>query len=51
MNPPSETAQRPRVVVIGAGFAGLEVVRGLAHAPVDVLLLDQNNYLTTVAMQ
>ncbi len=46
MNPPSETAQRPRVVVIGAGFAGLEVVRGLAHAPVDVLLLDQNNYTT-----
>lgn len=38
--------QRPRVVVLGAGFAGLEVARGLSGAPLDVLLLDQNNYTT-----
>lgn len=37
-------AQRPRVVVIGAGFGGLAVARGLAHAPVDVLVIDRNNY-------
>ena len=36
--------QRPRVVVIGAGFGGLSVVRGLARAPVDVLLIDRTNY-------
>jgi NADH dehydrogenase len=30
--------------VIGAGFGGLAVVRGLAHAPVDVLVIDRNNY-------
>ena len=35
---------RPRVVVAGAGFAGLTCARGLKHAPVDVLLVDRNNY-------
>jgi len=35
---------RPRVVIAGAGFAGLTCARGLKHAPVDVLLLDRNNY-------
>jgi NADH dehydrogenase len=35
---------RPKVVIIGAGFAGLECAKRLAHEPVDVLLLDQNNY-------
>jgi NADH:ubiquinone reductase (H+-translocating) len=35
---------RPRVVVIGAGFGGLRVARGLRRAPVDVLLLDAANY-------
>jgi NADH dehydrogenase len=35
---------RRRVVIIGAGFGGLEAARGLASAPVDVLLIDRNNY-------
>src|SRR4051812_5188203 len=35
---------RPRVVVVGAGFGGLSVARALAEAPVDVLVLDRNNY-------
>jgi NADH dehydrogenase len=35
---------RPRVVVVGAGFGGLSVVRKLAQADVDVLMLDRNNY-------
>src|SRR5688500_6769638 len=35
---------RPRVVVVGAGFGGLGVVRALAGKPVDVLLIDRNNY-------
>ncbi len=35
---------RPRVVVVGAGFAGLTLVRRLRRAPVDVLLVDRNNY-------
>lgn len=35
---------RPQVVVIGGGFAGLQCARALAGGPVDVLLLDRNNY-------
>ena len=35
---------RPRVVIAGAGFAGLTCARGLKNAPVDVLLVDRNNY-------
>jgi NADH dehydrogenase len=35
---------RPRVVIAGAGFAGLTCARGLKGAPVDVLLVDRNNY-------
>ena len=35
---------RPRVVVIGAGFGGINVVQGLAAAPVDVVLIDRNNH-------
>ncbi len=36
--------QKPHVVVIGAGFAGLEAARGLAKAPVRVTLIDKNNH-------
>ncbi len=35
---------RQHVVVIGAGFAGLEVARHLDHAPVDVTIIDRNNF-------
>jgi NADH:ubiquinone reductase (H+-translocating) len=37
-------AQRPKVVIVGAGFGGLETARALARAPVDVTLLDRHNY-------
>ena len=41
------TAQhRHRVVVIGAGFGGLRVARGLRDAPVDVTIVDANNFHT-----
>ncbi|MBJ7596177.1 MAG: NAD(P)/FAD-dependent oxidoreductase [Candidatus Dormibacteraeota bacterium] len=35
---------RPRVVVVGAGFAGLAAVKALKAAPVEVVLLDQHNH-------
>ena len=35
---------RPRVVVVGAGHAGLECVKALESAAVEVLLVDRNNY-------
>jgi NADH dehydrogenase len=33
-----------RVVVVGAGFGGLEVVKGLAGAPVAITLIDRRNH-------
>lgn len=35
-----------RVIIIGAGFAGLKTARMLANKTVDVLLIDRNNYHT-----
>jgi NADH:quinone reductase (non-electrogenic) len=35
---------RPRVIIAGAGFAGLTCARGLRYAPADVLLVDRHNY-------
>jgi NADH:quinone reductase (non-electrogenic) len=35
---------RPRVVVVGAGFGGISAAHELRNAPVDVIVLDRNNY-------
>ncbi len=37
-------SDRPRVVVLGAGFAGLNAVRRLGRAGVDTLWIDARNY-------
>ena len=37
---------RQRVVVVGGGFGGLAAVRSLRHAPVDVTVVDRNNFHT-----
>jgi len=37
-------AQRHRVVVVGGGFGGLNAVRALAHADVDVTVVDRTNH-------
>lgn len=42
--------QKPKVVIIGAGFAGLRAVKGLARVNADVLLIDRNNYHTFVPL-
>lgn len=39
-------AVRHRVVIIGAGFGGLAAARQLRHAPVDVTIVDANNFHT-----
>jgi NADH:ubiquinone reductase (H+-translocating) len=41
---PDPATRRPRVVVVGGGFAGLYAVRTLRHAPVDVTLIDRRNF-------
>lgn len=37
---------KPRVVIIGGGFAGIELAKGLRNAEVQVVLIDKNNYHT-----
>jgi len=37
-------SRRQRVVIIGAGFAGLSAAKALADAPVDVVVIDRHNY-------
>ena len=37
-------AQRPQIVIIGAGFGGLYALKQLARANVDVLLIDRQNF-------
>ncbi|SPE30665.1 NADH dehydrogenase [Candidatus Sulfotelmatomonas gaucii] len=38
------TTGRPRVVIIGGGFGGLNAARSLAHVPVDVTVVDRRNH-------
>ena len=35
---------RPRVVLVGAGFGGLEAARKLARSPIDLTVIDRRNY-------
>jgi NADH:ubiquinone reductase (H+-translocating) len=37
-------ARRPHVVIVGAGFGGLEAAKRLAGKPVDVTLIDRRNH-------
>jgi NADH:ubiquinone reductase (H+-translocating) len=41
---------RPVVVIVGAGFGGMRLARGLSRAPVDVTILDRHNYHTFVPL-
>lgn len=38
------TTNRPRVLIIGAGFGGLTVARELAKVPVDITVVDRRNF-------
>jgi NADH:ubiquinone reductase (H+-translocating) len=35
---------KPKVVILGAGFGGLQATRTLRRAPVDITLIDRQNY-------
>lgn len=40
----SEPKRRPHVVILGAGFGGLNAALSLRRAPVDVTVIDRRNY-------
>lgn len=40
------TSDKPRVVIVGAGFGGLQAARALAKAPIQVVLIDRRNFHT-----
>ena len=34
----------PKIIIIGAGFAGITLIKGLKDKPVQIILLDKHNY-------
>ncbi len=38
------TPKVPHIVIIGAGFGGLQAARKLANAPVEITIIDRHNY-------
>ena len=43
---PNTESRRPRVVVLGGGFAGIGAARKLEKADADVVLVDKHDYHT-----
>lgn len=44
--PLQQSSRRPRVLIIGGGFAGIHAAKGLGHLPVDVTVIDRKNHHT-----
>ncbi|HYE57964.1 MAG TPA: NAD(P)/FAD-dependent oxidoreductase, partial [Rhodothermales bacterium] len=44
VRPPAVPPEPPHVVILGAGFAGLEAAKTLAREPVRVTIVDRQNY-------
>ncbi len=42
----NEITNHPRIVIVGGGFGGIELAKKLKDKPVEVLMLDKNNYHT-----
>jgi NADH:ubiquinone reductase (H+-translocating) len=38
------TGRVPRVVIVGAGFGGIEAAKALARSPVEVVIIDEKNH-------
>ena len=43
-NTTNTSRRRARVVIVGAGFAGIETAKALRHAQVDITLIDRRNH-------
>ena len=37
-------SKNPKILIIGAGFGGIQLVKALHKKPVEILLIDRNNY-------
>ncbi|RAI99729.1 NADH dehydrogenase [Chitinophaga skermanii] len=44
VQPNIPSTKLPRIVIVGGGFAGINLAKALKNAPVQVVLLDRNNY-------
>jgi NADH dehydrogenase len=42
----NEITNHPRVLIIGGGFGGIELAKKLKDKPVEILMVDKNNYHT-----
>jgi NADH dehydrogenase len=42
----NDITHHPRIVIIGGGFGGIELAKNLKDKPVEILMLDKNNYHT-----
>jgi NADH dehydrogenase len=43
-NEKQNSESKPKILIVGGGFAGLECASGLAAAPVEITLADRHNY-------
>ncbi len=41
---PAKEARRAKLVIVGAGFGGLNAAQALRHAPVEITIVDRQNY-------
>ena len=46
LNAPLQPGRRPRVVIVGGGFAGIHAAKALGKLPVDVTVIDRRNHHT-----
>lgn len=42
----ADSTKKPRIIIVGGGFAGLNLAKKLKNAPVELLMFDRHNYHT-----
>jgi len=46
MTSPMTSQSIPRIIIVGAGFGGLNAAQALAHLPVEIVVIDRQNFHT-----